>query len=189
MGGWVGRVGRRGGGGGIPKTIVSRFKFQDGGGVGWEEGGRRKVIVLIVATDSRLWFKFQVSSLKDRDFTPVHLFPSTLVPQSHRLHVLLLCFLLLLTLLISPSLLQFVLKARKIHKGCSTRENAQVLLPPAVEESAPYRQSSQGYIKSQRWIQQMFVPQFLPNRVQVHDLLLTGLIVIAEDKENVDERR
>ena len=32
---------------------------------------RRKVIVLIVATDARLWFKFQVSNLKARDFTPV----------------------------------------------------------------------------------------------------------------------
>ena len=59
VGGWVDGVK-----GSIRKTSVSRFKFQDG-------GGRRKVIALIVATDSRLWFKFQVSNLKARDFTAV----------------------------------------------------------------------------------------------------------------------
>ena len=64
MGGWVGGRGRGGEEeeGGIPKTSVSRFKFQDGGGV----GGGRKVIVLIV--------------LKARDFTPV--FQSTMVVHS-----------------------------------------------------------------------------------------------------------
>ena len=62
----MGREGR-----GIPKTSVSRFKFQDGSGVWWEGRGGEEVIVLIVATDSRLWFKFQVSNLKAHDFTPV----------------------------------------------------------------------------------------------------------------------
>ena len=62
--------------GGEEEGGYSIFEFQDfrgGGGdggwvAGWERG--RKVIVLIVATDSRLWFKFQVSNLKARDFTP-----------------------------------------------------------------------------------------------------------------------
>ena len=66
---------RRGGGDGGVGAFLRKV-FQDSSfkmGVGWGGGRerRRKVIVLIVATDLRLWFKFQVSNLKARNFTPV----------------------------------------------------------------------------------------------------------------------
>ena len=65
--------------------------------------------------------------------------------------------------------------------ACSTREDAQVLLPPAVDgvSVVANRHSPQNFILSQCRIQQMFVPHFLPNCIPIYDLLLAGLIVIC----------